>query len=640
MKKKRSFSTNLLISILGAIILVFAITIFFITSYSLKTAESDAKNYINELAEKYANNLESIINESIVVNEIFTARIQEAINLGNITDGDEMANFMRSILNNNNEFISVWVDLKTPGLAFEIKKNHPNKNRYDENGQFRPYIMKTKNGIKEQATYPYNEENSWLKGPKTDGKTHITEPYIYPVDGVNELITSIATPIYKEKQFVGVLGADILIDTIANISKTIKIYKHGYAFVVDPYGVIVGHPDKTLLGKKLLNVTKNDSDYITLLRKSKNDEDHSFYKKSSSKGLNEYYYSKPFELGGSNIKWTIILNVPKNEYLSNAIFIRNFSIIISILGTLIITGIIVFSVRKLTKAKDEVQMLNNTLEKKVKIRTKELEESNKNLKLKTLELEDLNNTLDNRIKEEINNRKKQEQILIQQSKLAEMGEMISMIAHQWRQPLSALSNIIQNIHLRYSIGKLDKEYLENQRLLGNALTKKMSATIEDFRNFFKPNKEKQYFSIKDAIDQTIFLIDDSFKSHNIRITNQILGNVTIYGFESELSQVLLNLIKNSKDAFLEKQIENPSISIKTKQVSTHIKILISDNAGGINKLILDKIFEPYFTTKDSYNGTGLGLYMSKIIIEQNMQGQLSVKNTKDGVQFTIYIPIN
>ena len=297
-------------------------------------------------------------------------------------------------------------------------------------------------------------------------------------------------------------------------------------------------------------------------------------------------------------------------------------------------------IRKLTKAKVEIENLNSTLEKKVQIRTHELEFSNKELHLKTEQLVNLNMTLDSRIKEEINNRKKQEQLLIQQSKLAEMGEMISMIAHQWRQPLSALSTIIQNIHLRYSLNKLDKEYIENQRLLSNALTERMSKTIEDFRNFFKPNKERQNFSIKKAINKTIFLIDDSFKSNNIKIENLIFDDIEIFGFESELSQVLLNMLVNSRDAFLENKIENPQITIKTKRIQTHIKILISDNAGGINPLIMDKIFEPYFTTKDSYNGTGLGLYMSKMIIEQNMIGHLSVKNIPNGVKFTIYIPIN
>ncbi|WP_419766330.1 MAG: transporter substrate-binding domain-containing protein [Arcobacter sp.] len=297
-------------------------------------------------------------------------------------------------------------------------------------------------------------------------------------------------------------------------------------------------------------------------------------------------------------------------------------------------------IRKLTNVKEEIEMLNSTLERKVKLRTRELELSNRKLKFKTSELEYLNNTLDIRIKEEIDNRKKQEQMLIQQSKLAEMGEMISMIAHQWRQPLSALSTVVQNIHLRYSLGKLDKEYLDKQKVLSTALTEKMSQTINDFRNFFKPNKEKQPFSVEEALQKTIFLIDDSFKSYNIRIENMISDDFIIHGFQSELSQVLLNILTNSKDAFLETDIKDPCITIKTKRAQTHIQILISDNAGGINESIINKIFEPYFTTKENYNGTGLGLYMSKMIIEQNMQGHLSAKNISNGVKFSIYIPLS
>ncbi len=296
-------------------------------------------------------------------------------------------------------------------------------------------------------------------------------------------------------------------------------------------------------------------------------------------------------------------------------------------------------INNLTKVKEEIEMLNSTLERKVELRTRELEYSNKKLKLKTTELEDLNNNLDVRIKEEINNRKKQEQLLIQQSKLAEMGEMISMIAHQWRQPLSALSTLIQNIHLSHSLGKLDKHYLDKQMTLSNALTNKMSKTIDDFRNFFKPNKERHAFSIQAAIQQTIFLIDDSFKSNSIKIENRSSDDIIIHGFESELSQVLLNIITNSKDAFLETKIKNPSINIWTKSSKTNIQIFISDNAGGIEENIINKIFEPYFTTKESYNGTGLGLYMSKMIIEQNMHGKLTVQNVPQGVEFSIYIPI-
>jgi signal transduction histidine kinase len=288
---------------------------------------------------------------------------------------------------------------------------------------------------------------------------------------------------------------------------------------------------------------------------------------------------------------------------------------------------------ELKKAKKEIEGLNATLERRVTKRTKALEE-------KKYELETLNNNLDIKIKEEINKRKEQEQLLIQQSRLAEMGEMISMIAHQWRQPLSALGVIIQNIHLSHSVGKLDENFLSEQIKKSNALTNKMSNTINDFMDFFKPNKEKSNFSLHAAIQQTIFLIDDSFKNSNIEITRELNDDVIIYGFGNELSQVLLNILTNSKDALIGNNTIIPTINIQLKKGSNYGEILISDNAGGIDNKIIHKIFEPYFTTKEDHNGTGLGLYMSKMIIEQNMDGKITVDNTLEGARFCIHIPTN
>jgi len=263
-----------------------------------------------------------------------------------------------------------------------------------------------------------------------------------------------------------------------------------------------------------------------------------------------------------------------------------------------------------------------------------------NEKFKTSELINFNNILDTRVQEESNERIEQEQLLIQESKLSEMGEIIGMIAHQWRQPLTALGTITQNIHLKYSLGKLDQEYMDSQMLLSNALTEKMSKTIEDFRNFFKVKKEKHVFPLQHSIEQTISLIGESFKSNCIKITNHISDDAIIYGIESELSQVLLNIIINSRDTFSEKKIKNPCINIRTKRSDRKIQIFISDNAGGIEEQTINKIFEPYFTTKDNYNGVGLGLYMSKMIIEKNMNGKLTVKNMQDGVEFSISLPLN
>ncbi|KAB7883027.1 transporter substrate-binding domain-containing protein [Poseidonibacter ostreae] len=289
--------------------------------------------------------------------------------------------------------------------------------------------------------------------------------------------------------------------------------------------------------------------------------------------------------------------------------------------------------KELQIAQERIKELNTTLERRVKKRTKSLE-------LKTLELEELNNTLDIKSKEETSKRKQQEQLLIQQSRLADMGEMISMIAHQWRQPLSAVSLIIQNIHLTYTFGKLDEKYLFVQTQKAKTLTEQMSKTINDFRDFFKPNKKKSNFSLHAAIQQTITLIDDSFRHNEIEIIRNLKDDVMVYGFSNELSQVILNILVNSKDALVENKTKNPYINIRLEKDTKYGKISISDNAGGIEHKILDKIFEPYFTTKESHNGTGLGLYMSKMIVEQNMHGKLSVENTPDGAKFCISIPIH
>lgn len=190
------------------------------------------------------------------------------------------------------------------------------------------------------------------------------------------------------------------------------------------------------------------------------------------------------------------------------------------------------------------------------------------------------------------------------------------------------------------MGKLDENFLKEQMIKSNTLTEKMSRTIDDFRDFFKPNKEKYDFSLYAAIQQGIFLVDDSLRNNDIKIVRELKEDVIIHGFGNELSQVILNILVNAKDALLDNKIQNPNIHIRIEKGIDCGKIFISDNAGGINSSIIDKIFDPYFTTKESHNGTGLGLYMSKMIIEQNMNGKLSVENTLEGTRFCIFIPTN
>lgn len=252
----------------------------------------------------------------------------------------------------------------------------------------------------------------------------------------------------------------------------------------------------------------------------------------------------------------------------------------------------------------------------------------------------INNMIDNlefRIQDEINKRLEQEQILIQQSKLASMGEMIGNIAHQWRQPLAQISAIHMNMKVTHDFNNFSNEYLDAKIKEANKLTSYMSQTISDFQNFFKPQGEKEIFSIEKACRDAYFILESSLKAHGIEVVFHITQDVTINGYKNEYSQVILNLLSNAKDILIERQIKNPKIDIEIKDGTNFALVKIKDNAGGVDASIIDKIFEPYFTTRHQTQGTGIGLYMSKNIIERNMHGYINVANIEDGALFTVKV---
>ena len=229
----------------------------------------------------------------------------------------------------------------------------------------------------------------------------------------------------------------------------------------------------------------------------------------------------------------------------------------------------------------------------------------------------------------------QEKILSQQSKMASMGEMIGNIAHQWRQPLNALSARIIAFTMKIEMEKIEPKDIEEFEESTNKLIQYMSQTIDDFRNFFVPNKEKKKFYIKDAINSALKFVEYSYRDNNIELILNIDTKAVIYGYQNELVQVLLNILNNSKDAIKINKIKNPKVEIKTKEDKNNVSIIIVDNAGGIKQEIINKVFEPYFTTKFKNQGTGLGLYMSKMIIEKSMNGKIEIENIENGLKTTI-----
>lgn len=258
-----------------------------------------------------------------------------------------------------------------------------------------------------------------------------------------------------------------------------------------------------------------------------------------------------------------------------------------------------------------------------------------------IEINAYKHTMEEKVQYAIIERSEQTKILIQQSRLASMGEMIGNIAHQWRQPLNALGLIIQKIEIFYERGKLNKESLEENVQKASLIIDSMSRTINDFRDFFKPNKQKEHFHIQELVSNVINLLEEGLNQSEISLIVEIEEpGPVLYGFKNEFSQVLINLINNSKDALIDRKVELKKIFIHAKQKDETLFVSVEDNAGGISEAIIDRIFEPYYTTKEEGQGTGIGLYMSKMIVEENMQGLMRVKNTQRGALFSMIFKNN
>ncbi len=278
--------------------------------------------------------------------------------------------------------------------------------------------------------------------------------------------------------------------------------------------------------------------------------------------------------------------------------------------------------KALEKKDKELLTLNKTLEQRVKEQTAQLIE--------------LNQTLEHRVNEEIAKNKEKQKMLFWQSRMASLGQMLANIAHQWRQPLTELSLTMFNIKRtakKCDLEKLDLYYKESLGIIEN-----MSQTIDDFSNFFNPNKPKEKFFLTNAINDSLLITKKLVQKENLNIQTDF-EDIEVFGVLNELSQVIINLIQNSSEAFKVNEIKDKKITIVIKREENYAVLQFEDNAGGASENLLDKIFEPYFTTKHQSNGTGLGLFMSKMIIEKSLDGTIRVENIDNGLKFTIKIPL-
>ena len=260
------------------------------------------------------------------------------------------------------------------------------------------------------------------------------------------------------------------------------------------------------------------------------------------------------------------------------------------------------------------------------------------VKAKSKQLQELNSSLEIRVIKEIEKNREKEQLLVQKSRFIALGEMISNIAHQWRQPLSELSSVLMSMKFKYSNGKLDEATMNQKSKDAERVIEFMSHTIDDFRNFFMPKKDRQLFYIYKSVESVMTIVYSALKNNDIKVNIKVDKSLQLNTFQNEYEQVILNIISNAKDVLIQKKIKEPEINIFTEEQDNCIVLFIEDNGGGITVEPTGKIFEPYFTTKEDSDGTGIGLYMSKIIVDKNMQGKLRVRNTSHGAKFCILVP--
>jgi len=286
-------------------------------------------------------------------------------------------------------------------------------------------------------------------------------------------------------------------------------------------------------------------------------------------------------------------------------------------------------VSKYKSSQRELIAHKNHLEMLVRERTRELEES-----MQTIQ--EINDNLEERVKDETEKRLKQQELLIQQSKMASMGEMIAIISHQWKQPLNVILISAGSTLDLAENGKLSVDQAREDYATIEESIRYLNSTISDFRNFFKPDKKRTYFSAQECQNGAIRLLKHRLKTNNIKLNTKI-EDIEIYGVKNELEQVVINIINNAIDALIESGQETRDIWLNTFTQEDRVIIDISDNAGGIPQNIEQNLFKPYFSTKGD-KGTGIGLYMSKLIIEESFCGKIRVENRNGGALFTIEIP--
>ncbi|MFK5881457.1 MAG: ATP-binding protein [Sulfurospirillum sp.] len=481
-------------------------------------------------------------------------------------------------------------------------------------------------------------------------------------ESVGGYVLGIVVPIKKDGEIIGILKANINVQALLEgVVKKYNQQKESVAKVVRSKGLVVYEenlpPLSTRISPDIVKLIKKQKEGIATLkvydsvklvsysplRVSLDNENITFGgKKRSVDHL----------LGNDGEIWYMVISKSINSIYSEVGSAAHEIIYLSLLFIVFLSLLIFFvihrmsvPIHKLSIAVNQITKGNRDVDIDVKSNDEvgELAQSFKKM------LENLDKTTASRdeLKAEIQKRieiqkelKRKDEILVAQSKQAAMGEMIGMIAHQWRQPISVISMSVNNILIDMELDELKEENVRecSSEILNE--TKHLSQTIDDFRNFFKPNKKKETVLVQELYDDVYKLVWKFFENNGIELIFSGDRDIKIYTFGRELLQVFINILNNAKDAFAGSSVENKKVLVSACRKKDDVLFEFCDNAGGVKEEIMGRIFEPYFSTKDEKNGTGLGLYMSKTIIEKHLLGRIWVENRDKGACFMIELPTN
>ncbi|MEG2322796.1 MAG: ATP-binding protein [Anaerovoracaceae bacterium] len=432
---------------------------------------------------------------------------------------------------------------------------------------------------KRDFVQPYDKSMTYFFQPQKEKTGIWTQPY-FDKD-IDKKVCSYSRAIYVEGIFVGVAGADITTEDTVDAVSNMKLYKGGYSALLDNNFQFIICPQTTD------EVEKNKiSTYVQKKLKGEKSKKSGIIKYTSDNVENIMGFSR-MENG-----WTLIINQPKSQAFSPIESLTWVMILLWIILAIVLFAFLIILTRPFLR------------------RQHSLEEENREKDI----------------------------MLIYQSRQAKIGEMMGNITHQWKQPLNTINLILANLLDSYRFGDLDEDRLEKGVNKVECIVLNMSETISDFYNFLKPSKEKSEFDVKDCIKSALSLMEESISYHGIYVEQHCQGNSISFGYPNELTHVIFNILDNARDEIVRAKPSSRSIDICLLPQEEILEIIIENQGKQIAAADMEHLFEPYFTTKEEFNGTGLGLYISKEIIEHRMGGKLVLENTPEGVRCRISLP--